>query len=91
MGSIVKHAQKAGNFKDRELFMRTTGSLPDKKGAAVHVTFNNPNSIGEGMSRASGSGLLSMDDEVVEMTKQLEAPSSNVLFMQKPAGDVVDV
>ena len=67
-------AQKAGGGRDRELFFRVTGSLPDKKGTSVIIQ-NNPQtlSVGGGGPRAAMPQgrtlheLLDMDEEVIEM------------------------
>jgi hypothetical protein len=47
--STVKLALKAEHYRDRELFFRLTGSLPDKKGASINI-FNNPT------AQAAGAG-----------------------------------
>lgn len=62
----------AKNFKDRELFFRLTGSLPDKKGASINI-INNPTAQA-GSVKLDGEigGLKSMDEEVIEMTRQLD-------------------
>jgi hypothetical protein len=68
-------AQKPANYKDRELFFRVTGSLPDKKGTSVIIQ-NNPQSLTVGSGGGalppgrSFSELLDMDEEVIEMGKQ---------------------
>ena len=69
-------AQKAGGGRDRELFFRVTGSLPDKKGTSVIIQNNpqtlalNGGSAGGGRALPPGRSLhelLDMDDEVIEM------------------------
>lgn len=71
MNRMAKLAQKEENYRDRELFLRASGSLPDKKGASVAPPVVNVN-VGQG----SGSTLISqgghrfteladMDDETV--------------------------
>ena len=69
-------AQKAGGGRDRELFFRVTGSLPDKKGTSVIIQ-NNPQtlSVGGGARPTLPAGrtlheLLDMDEEVIEMGQQ---------------------
>ena len=70
-------AQKACGGRDRELFFRVTGSLPDKKGTSVIIQ-NNPQtlSVGGGGPRAAIQQgrtlheLLDMDEEVIEMGQQ---------------------
>jgi hypothetical protein len=65
----------ASNYRERELFFRLTGSLPDKKGASINI-INNPTAqagtvkLGDG--ELNGPRLLTMDEEVIEMTRQLD-------------------
>ena len=69
-------AKKAGHQRDRELFFRLTGSLPDKKGSSINI-FNqnaavqNPKLPELNQPRTRFKGF---DDEVIEMSRQLEAP-----------------
>jgi hypothetical protein len=60
--------------RDRELFFRLTGSLPDKKGASINI-INNPTAQA-GAIKLNGHAaaqLKSMDDEIIEMSR-LDAP-----------------
>lgn len=77
----------AENFHDRELFFRLTGSLPDKKGTSINI-INNPTaqaSVKLMDSEISGIRLKTMDEEVIEMTRQLD-PSTP--FLMKDDDDV---
>ena len=74
----AQSASKPGGQRDRELFFRVTGSLPDKKGTSVIIQ-NNPQTLALNGGSAGGGGrvalppgrtlheLLDMDDEVIEM------------------------
>lgn len=70
----AKLAKKAENHRDRELFFRLTGSLPDKKGTSISI-FNNPTAAGEVKLQDLGAGrgkLKSFDEEIIEMDRDLE-------------------
>lgn len=71
----AKAAAKAAGYKDRELFFRVTGNLPDKKGTSVIIN-NSPQTLVTGgplpVGRQPG-GLPSMDEEAVDMSRLLEA------------------
>lgn len=72
--ATAKMAQHPMHSRDRELFFRLTGSLPDKKGASINI-INNPTAQAGSvklMDEASGNRLRSMDEEVIEMTRQLD-------------------
>jgi hypothetical protein len=73
----AQSASKPGGQRDRELFFRVTGSLPDKKGTSVIIQ-NNPQTLALNGGSAGGGRvalppgrtlheLLDMDDEVIEM------------------------
>jgi hypothetical protein len=79
-------AKKPDNYRDRELFFRLTGSLPDKKGASINI-FNAPQAhsgevslpdLAQGRTR-----LKSFDEEIIEMSRDLETP-----FLVKGEEDV---
>lgn len=76
LNAMIGFAKKPEHYHDRELFLRATGSLPDKKGASINI-FNQavggPASPPDLPPRAR---LRSFDDEVIEMSRDLEAPDA---------------
>jgi len=70
--SISKFALDPDHYADRELYMRSTGSLPDRKGVSVNIV-NSP-----GMPAASltfdgpAAKLPTMDEDVIEMSRHLD-------------------
>jgi hypothetical protein len=71
------------NFRDREMFLKMAGSLPlPKNQALMSVHFNNAAIISGGKEAgSSGSQLMSMDDDVIDMNRQLESGGGQVLQM----------
>lgn len=72
---VAKLAKKPQHQRDRELFFRLTGSLPDRHGQSINI-FNQagvqqvkPPDLAQGRAR-----LKAFDDEVIEMSKTLDAP-----------------
>lgn len=98
----ARAADKTAGYKDRELFFRVTGNLPDKKGTSVIIN-NTPQTLIAGGANGTGGigqtgrqnhGLPSMDEEAIDMSRLLEAPTSeNVLFMpaREEEEETVDV
>ena len=75
---MIEHTAWAAGFldnnKDRELFFRLTGTLPDKKGASIVIN-NSPQNANVNLpANASGGMFKSMDQSVVEMSKLLDEP-----------------
>ena len=71
----MKLALKADHYRDRELFFRLTGSLPDKKGTSINI-LNQPVAAagaGGGNGDRPGAWLETADDFVIEMSRQLES------------------
>jgi hypothetical protein len=64
--------EHADNYRDRELFLRITGTLPDKKGASIVI--NNSPQTANINSPAGANGYKSMDQRVLEMGKILDNP-----------------
>lgn len=76
LSAMIKFAKKPDHYRDRELFLRATGSLPDKKGASINI-FNQASGIAAAPDlSAPRSKLRSFDDEIIEMDRDLaiEAP-----------------
>lgn len=88
---VIKATGKAAlnvkrGFKDRELFLRSTGSLPDKKGTSITIN-NTPQTANINTLPALSSGkFLPMSDACKEMDdliepveiKQLTAPVEEI-------------
>jgi len=76
--SVVRRTAKAANNlkyggRDRELFFRITGSLPDRKGTTI-INNNNPQTA---IVESGVKGQLSsMDQAVVDMDRLLEESSA---------------
>lgn len=64
--------------KDRELFFRLSGSLPDKKGASIVINAN-PQfaNVSNSPSPAGANGFRPMDQRVIEMGKLLDSPDED--------------
>lgn len=77
------------NNKDRELFFRMTGNLPDKKGASI-VIMNNPQTANiTNPSSAGASGYKPMDHRVTEIGRLLDLPIEAVPIFQQEAARVL--
>jgi hypothetical protein len=81
---VAKLAKKPDHHRDRELFFRLTGSLPDRHGQSINI-FNQAGvqetklpDLAQGRAR-----LKAFDEEVIEMSKTLDAP-----FLVKEEDDV---
>lgn len=86
---VRKTAKAAENIKwggkDRELFFRISGSLPDKKGTTI-INNNNPQILNASASALSATHLGSMSERTLEMEKLLAEPQTiNVLPENSPA------
>src|SRR5262249_26415596 len=87
------YAQRKDGYKDRELFFRATGSLPDKKGSSVVIN-NNPQIAAVGgmpsaQMRVAGE-LPDMDQEVVSLSKLL-GPAPETLDLRPQQYEAVAV
>jgi hypothetical protein len=75
--------QLADCNKDRELFFRITGGLPDnKKGASIVINNNhNPQTANfSNPSPAGANGFRPMDQRVIDMGKILDSPDDSATF-----------
>lgn len=90
LARTAKLARTKDNYRDRELFFRLTGSLPDKKGASINI-INNPTAQAGTVKlvdgEVSGNRLKSMDEEVIEMTRQLDTGPAFLERNVSPEGD----
>jgi hypothetical protein len=59
--------------RDRELFFRLTGGLPDKKGASIVIN-NNPQTAINNQPSSGLNGYKSMDQRVIDLGKLLDDP-----------------
>ena len=84
---IRKTAKAAANIKhggrDRELFFRLSGSLPDRKGASVVIN-NNPQALSNVEAPRPGQ-LPSMEADVIEMDRLLEPGHGPMTAISKRA------
>jgi hypothetical protein len=71
----VKLALKADHYRDRELFFRLTGSLPDKKGASINILGQPMAAAGTGSGNGDrpGARLETMDEFVIETSRLLDS------------------
>lgn len=67
--------------RDRELFFRLTGGLPDKKGASIVINTNvaSNTSLTQPPSSAGANGFRTMDQRVIEMGKLLDSPDEEAV------------
>jgi hypothetical protein len=70
----IKFARSEENYRDRELFFRLTGSLPDRKGASINIFNAAAGQVNETLPeiRQGPSRLRTFDDEVIDMSRDLE-------------------
>jgi hypothetical protein len=64
--------------RDRELFFRLTGGLPDKKGASIVINNNPQTAINSQPSSGGLNGYKSMDQRVIDLGKLLDDPNELV-------------
>ena len=65
-------------FNDRQLFLRATGTLPDKKGASIVIN-NTPQTANVNLPSAALGGFRPMDQSVIEMSKLLDEPAEELI------------
>lgn len=65
--------------RDRELFFRLTGGLPDKKGASIVIHNTNAPSANtlNTHSLAGANGFRTMDQRILDMGKMLDSPDES--------------
>ena len=87
----IKFAKKEENYRDRELYFRMMGSLPDRKGASINIFNAAAGQVAEGAvlpDLAPGRARLkSFDDEIIEMSRDLES-SDPPFLVKEDAEDV---
>lgn len=75
-------------YKDRELFLRATGALPDKKGASIVIN-NNPQAANT-IAMPTLNGFKSMDARVIDMSKLLDEPAEELPLNAPQGADVFE-
>jgi hypothetical protein len=81
--ATAEFAQLPGGHRDRELMLRTTGRLPDRHGTSIQIYNRSSAEAGEIKLESQSIGLKSMDEEVVEMTRQLDAPEGSPFLVKQ--------
>ena len=79
----IRFAKREENFKDRELYFRMMGSLPDRKGSSINIYNQAAGAIEAPSLDAGRSKLRTFDEEIIEMSRDLETP-----FLVKDGKDV---
>lgn len=85
----IRLAKKPDNYRDRELCFSMMGSLPHKKGASINI-FNTPLAqAGEVKlpDLAARAKLRSFDEEVIEMSRDLETDPPFLVKSDVPSED----
>ena len=83
--TTIRLAKVEENFRDRELFFRMAGSLPDRKGTSINI-FNQAAGMSAELPDLAGRAKLrTFDEEVIEMSRDLETPDPP--FLLKPSED----
>lgn len=84
LAAMIRFAKKEGHYQDRELFLRTTGSLPDRKGASINI-FNQAAGVAAAMPDLPQprTKLRSFDEEVIEMSRDLEISDAPFVVRQE--------
>lgn len=72
----IQLAKQEENFRDRELFFRMSGSLPDRKGASINIYNQAAGQVTEAPlpSVVGKAKLKTFDEEVIDMSRDLETP-----------------
>ena len=78
--STLRFAKKEANFKDREMFFRMTGSLPDRKGASINIFTQAAGELQQGEQSLRGGKLKTFDSEVIDMSRDLEDDGGKTLY-----------
>ena len=80
----IRFARREENYRDRELYFRMMGSLPDRKGASINIFNAAAGQVGAADLPDLGVGrpkpkLKSFDEEVIEMSRDLEGGDGKTL------------
>lgn len=78
----IRFARKEENYRDRELSFRMMGSLPDKKGTSINIFNQATGQVAEvPLPSVVGKAKLgTFDQEVIEMSRDLETPDTPFLL-----------
>jgi hypothetical protein len=75
MGAVAKRAKRKDGRGDSELFLRATGSLPDRKGASIIVN-NTPVALAASKTAAvEGDGFRSVSSKITQLDRLLGKPA----------------
>ena len=74
--STIKWAKKECNGRDRELYFRLAGSLPDRKGTSINIFNQAAGVAAQPPELAQPAKMRSFDDEIIEMDRDLETPNA---------------
>lgn len=85
--TTIRLAKKEDNFRDRELYFRLTGSLPDRKGASINIFNQAAGTPPAAPELGRPAKLGSFDDEVIEMSRDLEMPDAPFVVKDVPSED----
>jgi hypothetical protein len=69
----IQYAKKEENFKDREMFFRMAGALPEKKGTSINI-YNRAAGEPPPPEATARGKLKTFDAEVIDMSRDLETP-----------------
>lgn len=73
--STLRFAKREENFRDRELYFRMMGSLPDRKGSSINIYNQAAGQVGtDAPALADRTRLRSFDEEIIDMSRTLEMP-----------------
>lgn len=70
--ATIKWAKKEAGGRDRELYFRMMGSLPDRKGASINIFNQAAGGAPVLPELAQPAKMRSFDDEIIEMDRDLE-------------------
>lgn len=86
LSTTIRLAKKEENYRDRELYFRMAGSLPDRKGASINI-FNQAAGGAPALPDLTQSKLRSFDEEIIEMSRDLEVPNAPFVVKDVSSAD----
>lgn len=90
LAATIKCASRPDGYRDRELFMRATGQLPDRKGTSINIfaqATGQAAMIAPDLAPGPPSRLKTFDDEIVEMSRDLESPDAPFVVRNNVSSD----
>lgn len=84
----IRLARKEENFRDRELYFRMAGSLPDRKGASINIYNQATGQVAEVPlpSVVGKAKLKRFDEEIVDIDRDLQTPDPPFLVRPPEGG-----